>query len=96
MPFLYYRPASAKQIRELLWFGEVPDQKLWKEHLIANVTNEEGDAEKGFHDTFYAFFALRYCTGQVTFSPRSLAALSAKYGFLNSSFASRTRSAFSS
>lgn len=35
---------------DLLWFEELPGQKLWKEHLIANVKGKEGDAEKGFHD----------------------------------------------
>jgi hypothetical protein len=35
---------------DLLWFEEIPGQKLWKEHLIANVKGMEGDAEKGFHD----------------------------------------------
>lgn len=35
---------------DLIWYEEVAGQKLWKEHLIANVNTEEGDAEKGFHD----------------------------------------------
>ncbi len=35
---------------DLIWFEEVPNQKYWKEHLIANVKSMEGDAEKGFHD----------------------------------------------
>jgi hypothetical protein len=42
--------AGKQEGTDLLWFEEVPDRNLWKEHLIANVRNEEGDAEKGFHD----------------------------------------------
>jgi len=33
---------------DLLWFEEIPGQKLWKEHLIAFI--EDKDGEKGLHD----------------------------------------------
>jgi len=40
--------AEGKQGTDLLWFGEVPGQKQWKEHLIDSI--REGNGDEGLHD----------------------------------------------